>query len=192
MEPPGEGVEIRVVSTAVHADVIVPLVTVDFNWLEHFPHELFQGDVRFATHVAVGWGDRGFYLETPTWAELKLSTALRALLWPTASCFHVTMTRADQWLGKGRLIRISPARYRELVEYILSGLIRDAQGRVTVVPGIAHGDSDIFLEARGRYHCLNTCNSWVGRAMRRAGIRVPWFTPLPKSMFLWLPKDSEG
>jgi hypothetical protein len=32
-----------------------------------------------------------------------------------------------------------------------------------------------------------TCNCWVGEAMRSAGIRTAWFTPLPKTVFLYLP-----
>jgi uncharacterized protein (TIGR02117 family) len=189
-EPAEEGIEIRVISTAVHADVIVPLVSDEFDWLELFPHDLFQGDTRFATHVAIGWGDRGFFLETPTWADLTFSTAVRALLWPTDSCIHVTMTRAEYWRDEGRSIRISREQYRKVVEFILSSLKWDREGRVILVQGITYDDDDVFVEARGRYHCLNTCNSWVGRAMRHAGIRTPWLTPMPKTMFLWLPKKT--
>lgn len=189
-EPSPEGIEIRVVSTAVHADVIVPLVTDEFDWLEPFPRDLFPGDTHFATHAAIGWGDRGFFLETPTWDDLTLATAARALLWPTDSCVHVTMTRSESWRGQGRTVRISPRQYRDLVEFIRDSLVRDAGGRVRVIPEITYGNQDVFVEAHGRYHCLNTCNSWVGRAMRRAGIKTPWLTPLPRSMFLWLPPDT--
>jgi uncharacterized protein (TIGR02117 family) len=185
-----EGIEIRVISTAVHADLIVPLVSEEIEWLEHFPRELFAGDTGFATHVAIGWGDRGFYLETPTWADLTFSTAARALLWPTDSCLHVTLTRGEYWRDRGRVVRISRAQYREMAEFVLSQLKRGPRGEVLVVPEITYGEDDVFLEARGRYHALNTCNSWAGRAMRSAGIRVPWLTPLPRTMFLWLPGDA--
>lgn len=188
-EPAPEGIEIRIVSTAVHADVIVPLVTDEFDWLRLFPRDLFRADTHFATHAAIGWGDRGFFLETPTWDDLTLSTAARALLWPTDSCVHVTMTRAERWRGQGRTVRISRQQYRKLVEFILDSLVRDADGSVRVIPEITYGNHDLFVEARGRYHCLHTCNSWVGQAMRQAGIKTPWLTPLPRTMFLWLPPD---
>jgi len=31
--------------------------------------------------LAFGWGDKGFYLNTPTWADLKFSTAVKAAFW---------------------------------------------------------------------------------------------------------------
>lgn len=190
-EPASEGIEIRIISTAVHADLIVPLVSEVIDWREHFPHSLFAADTRSATHIAIGWGERNFFLETPTWADLTASTAIQALLWPSDTCMHVTMTRAEYWRQQGRSVRISSEQYRELVTYILGYLRRDAQQRLIVVPEITYGDHDVFLEARGRYHALNTCNSWVGRAMDRAGICTPWLTPLPKTMFLWLPAEPE-
>jgi uncharacterized protein (TIGR02117 family) len=185
-EPTENGIEIRIISTAVHADVIVPLVSDEFDWLELFPHRLFLADTSFATHLAIGWGDRGFFLETPTWADLTFATAVRALLWPTDSCLHVTMTRMEYWRDEGRSIHISSQQYRQLVEFILRDIKLDEDGRIIVISGITYGNDDLFVEAQGRYHALNTCNSWAGRAMRRAGIRTPWLTPLPRTMFLWL------
>jgi uncharacterized protein (TIGR02117 family) len=185
-----EGIELRIISTSVHADLIMPLVSEEIDWREHFPIELTAGDTSYATHVAIGWGDRGFYLNTPTWDDLTLGTALQALFWPSESCVHVTMTRGEYWRDEGQMVRISRHQYRELADFILRQLKRNEQGDVIVVPDITYGEDDFFLEAHGRYHALNTCNSWVGRAMRQAGIRVPWLTPLPRTMFLWLPEES--
>ena len=40
--------------------------------------------------ISIGWGDKGFYLDTPTWAELKLSTALIAGFGLGNAALHIT------------------------------------------------------------------------------------------------------
>ena len=48
---------------------------------------------------------------------------------------------------------------------------RDEQSRpVRLAPGL-YGAS-WFYSARNRYHLLNTCNTWVARALRAAGLDV--------------------
>ena len=76
---PDEGIELFLVSNPVHADIIVPRSTAVIDWNERFDREHFEGDISKATHIAFGWGDRGFFLETETWDDLKVSTAANAL-----------------------------------------------------------------------------------------------------------------
>jgi uncharacterized protein (TIGR02117 family) len=182
-----DGVEIFVTSTAIHGDVVVPIRNEVVDWGEHLPARCFSGDVRKATHVAFGWGDKGFYINTPTWDDLKASTVLRALFWPDDSCMHVVMKERDDISSGGKAVRISAEQYQRLVEFIRDSFRTDADGRFQLIEGAAYHSSDAFFEAHGSYHCLNTCNCWVGRALRTAGLRCGWFTPLPKTTFLYLP-----
>jgi hypothetical protein len=41
-------------------------------------------------YLAFGWGDKGFYLNTPEWADLKVSTALNAAFGLSSSAIHST------------------------------------------------------------------------------------------------------
>lgn len=184
-KPPSDGVEMFVVSNPVHADVVLPIETDVVNWRDHFPADHFRGDTSGATHIAIGWGDQGFYIETPTWADLRISTATNALFWQSETCLHVTYTRAD-YLGKdARSVSISADQYERLVRYIDATLEKR-----TPIPNAAYGSSDAFYEAEGNYHCFNTCNNWVGDGLEAAGVRTGWFTPLPKSVFMYLPKSA--
>ena len=74
-----DGIKLYVVSNAVHADIIVPTTTSVVDWYATFGNAKFTKDVSDQSHVAFGWGDRGFFLETETWDDLKLSTAANAL-----------------------------------------------------------------------------------------------------------------
>ncbi len=71
--------QILVVSNPIHTDLAFPL---DEETLARFPFLEAAGlPVRhpLARWVIFGWGGRSFYLETPTWAELKPLPVLRSL-----------------------------------------------------------------------------------------------------------------
>ena len=186
-QPTADGIEIIVVSNAVHADVVIPLVTESMDWRKRFPPKLFTGDVSAATHVAIGWGDRGFFLETPTWADFKFSTAANALLLPSTTCMHVAMTRAESVREYGRSVRISAEQYQKMVAFIESSFELDQEG-IKLIEGERYGRTDCFFDAKGRYHALNTCNCWVGRAISAAGLKTGWLTPLPHTVAIYFPK----
>jgi uncharacterized protein (TIGR02117 family) len=192
-QPTPDGVEVVFTSTAVHADVVLPIANQTVDWREHLPAKCFAGDVSRATQVRFGWGNKQFYIATPTWGDLKVSTVLEALFWPSESCMHVVMERRQD-LASGRAVRISVEQYERLVRFVKESFVEDEGGRFVLIEGAAYGPRDAFFEAHGRYHCFNTCNCWVGRAMRASGIRCGWFTPLPKTVLLYLPDshDSAG
>ena len=185
--PDGEGVEIFLVSNPVHSDIVLPIRTETIDWSETFPPDSFTGDTRFATHISIGWGDKGFYIETPEWADLKLSTAANALFWNSDCGLHVSVNQGSYSKENSRSVRISEEQYSALVEFIQESLKRDEDGSAILINDAAYGHSDAFFEAHGNYHCLNTCNSWTGAAMRAAGIRTARLTPLPRTIFLYLP-----
>ena len=186
-KPTADGIEIFVVSNPVHADVVLPIVTEVIDWREFFPTSLFPSDVSGATHVAIGWGDRGFFLETPTWDDLKASTAAHALLWPSSTCLHVDFVTKSGIGSNHRSVSISTDQYTSLTKFIQTSFLRDAEGRPSLIEGVSYYDTDAFFEAHGTYHCFNTCNCWVGGALKAAGVRVPWFSPMPKTVFMYLP-----
>ena len=52
-EPTADGVEIMVISTAIHADLVLPIRNETVDWSLHLPSSDFKGDVSRATHVAI-------------------------------------------------------------------------------------------------------------------------------------------
>ena len=183
-----EGIEIFVVSNAVHADIVIPLSTSECNWADDFSPECFPSGQLDESHLAIGWGDKGFFIDTPTWADLKLSTASQALFWPSDTCLHVqACSPADLPVG-ARSVKLSSAQYQRLVEYIRRSFERDAAGRVIQIEHAHYGQADAFFEAHGIYHCFNTCNCWIGDALQEAGVRTGWFTPMPKTVYWYMPR----
>ena len=61
---------IYVVSNGVHTDLCLPAQTEYCDWHRLLDPSLFEQHNAGFEYVSIGWGDKGFYLETPTWACL--------------------------------------------------------------------------------------------------------------------------
>jgi len=171
-EPPA--VEAYVMSNGVHTDLVFPARSHAFDWTAVFPPGDAPAVPPDAEFIAIGWGDRAFYLDTPTWADLTLRNAVGALFGSQGALLHVTWLRRAQLQGAVWHLPLSAPQYDTLVRHVLDTL---PGPQAVPVAGAHYGPEDAFYEARGRYHLLETCNTWTGRGLRRAGVRVSRWTP---------------
>src|SRR5437868_2013363 len=72
--PGGSDVKIFILTNGVHTDIVVPVKTGVIDWSESIMYRYTSSNDTTAQLIAFGWGDKGFYLETPTWSDLKFST----------------------------------------------------------------------------------------------------------------------
>ena len=169
------GIEAYVISNGVHTDIVMPLAAAGIDWRAHFPPADARAAPADAAFVAIGWGDRAFYLNTPTWADLTLRRAVDAALGRNAALLHVTwLTRAQMPPGATWRVPLSRPQYQRLADDLRAML---PGGRAVRVAGAGYADNDAFYEATGRYHLFETCNTWTGRLLRRAGVPVAAWTP---------------
>ena len=182
---PENGIDLYIVSDPFHADIIVPLKSEQADWSKEFENASFKTSFDEVTHIAFGWGDQEFFLATPTWDDLKVSTAAHALLIPTPSCAHVKLLGPNEIKDTAR-VTITADQYRDLIAFIKQTLKKDNQHRFKQIGNHSHSDDDAFFEAHGHYHLLNTCNSWVGRGLKAAGVRVPLLSPMPSTPMMYI------
>ncbi len=175
-----EGVTIYFASGTVHTDIVVPLRNDVFDWWTVLPADAFPTGMGYGTHAAMGWGDRGFFMETPEWGDLKVTTAANAMLWPSRPCMHVWLTRPEWFVDGVPSVTITEAQYRELVDFLLTGYALDDEKIAVSITLPGYDDHDAFFVSHGWYHGLNTCNTWTAKAIRAAGITAPRYTTLPK------------
>src|SRR3954463_856759 len=71
-------VTIYIKTNRVHTDIVVPVKNDQFDWSKdvQFANTISKDSIE--KYVAFGWGDKGFYLETPTWGDLTFNTAFKA------------------------------------------------------------------------------------------------------------------
>ena len=184
-QEPKEGVTIFLRTNGVHTWIVVPTVTPEMDWRPYSPGTHLK-DPRWGAgnYLALGYGNRTFYLETPTWGDLTMRNAFLAAFGQGRSLVHADHThdpRPNEWQ---RPLRITRDQYRRLAAHIARSFQRDAAGRTMPVLGRGYSDSDMFYEAVGGYNAFYTCNSWTGESLRAAGIKAGLWTPLSQSI-MW-------
>ncbi len=176
-------VDLYVLSNGVHTDIVMPVQFNDRCWYDYFPLSDFEENDSSLQFISMGWGDKGFYLETPTWADLKFSTAFKAAFWMSTCAMHVTYREKAPVPGeKCKKIRVSKTVYETLCKAILSDFSL-SNGDPMLIDHPGYGFTDRFYEARGTYNLFNTCNVWTGDKLSSAGIRVAPWTPFDWGVF---------
>ncbi len=185
--PPDRGVQLFVVSNGVHTDFLVPVRTPTVDWTQHLPTEWFERVERSCPYVVFGWGDKGFYLETPTWNELKLATAFKAAFFLGSSAMHVSYLDYQPAVSDAcRRLTVSPEQYAKLVEYLLASFQHDAASRLRLIDHAGYTTHDRFFEATGTYSLIHTCNAWTGSGLDAIGVKTGVWTPFAWDVLRYL------
>lgn len=176
------GIQIFIKSNGVHTDIIMPAVTRNNNWFDFLPSKDFEKVSEDYKYISIGWGDKGFYLNTPEWKDLTFSTAFNAAFGLSETAMHVTylyyMPIENQ---KCKSIFIHADKYQLLIEQIKKSFELKEKKTIAILhPG--YSKQDCFYEANGTYHIFNTCNVWTGKMLKSAGIRTGVWTPFEKGV----------
>jgi len=175
---PGNDITVYLLSNGVHTDIVVPVNTAHINWSKIVKYENTTGKDTTAPWVGFGWGDKGFYLQTPTWDDLTFPVAFRAVTGLSSSAIHATFHKRLVENEKCKSIRLSNGEYQRLINYILAGFKRAPSGEVIhIVTDANYGTNDAFYEGLGNYHLFHTCNTWTNNALKSAGLKASWWTP---------------
>lgn len=178
---PGNDVQIGLLYGPIHVDFLLPATDATREALAFAQ----AGGVRVrgsdVGYFIVGWGARDFYTSTPEWADMTARATMRAIT-GDASVLRVDTVPANIAFDQIPQLGLSSAQYAALLAEIAATAPPDALG--LEVQG--HRATSGFVEARGRFHILRTCNTWVGRVLRAGGVRMGAWTPTPYSVRLSL------
>ncbi|WP_073294708.1 TIGR02117 family protein [Chryseobacterium polytrichastri] len=177
-------IPIYIYTNGVHTDIVMPVKNDMQDWSKKIPFANTKSKKTDYNYIGVGWGDKGFYLDTPTWADLKFSTAFKAAFWLGESAMHCTyyktMTEADDC----KIIMISRSQYKKLVQFVNDKFDKDQNGNFILIPTNAvYSDNDAFYDAQGKYSFLYTCNTWSNNALKAAGQKAAFWTPTDAGIF---------
>lgn len=172
------GVRIYIEDNGIHTGIVLPAG----RWGDLIRPGHFA-DPRYARHGwrSFGWGDRAFYVETPTWSDVRPLTVLRAAIGSERTVMHVDAVPEPR-VGDGvRAVTLSADEYARLLAFVRASFAGGA-------PVHGYGAWDAFYPARGTYSAVRTCNAWTGEALRHAGVRMGAWTPFPSTVMRWLPR----
>ncbi len=179
---PDDGVEIMLASNGIHTEIIMPLANDVIDWRGVFPLRDIHAASRPYTHVSVSWGERAFFLETPTWADVSPATVISAMTGGDG-VVHVAWYVRPAPDPHVRPLRVSRENYEALVTEIKAQLALP-EARKAYRGYAAH---DVFYDAIGTYHVGNTCNQWTSDRLAASGIKTGQWTPMAGGVMKWVP-----
>jgi uncharacterized protein (TIGR02117 family) len=156
-------------TNGIHLGIVLPISAMKDELIEGL--EIAISD----KYLSFGWGDKNFYLNTPTWGDLTFANAFRAAFLKSATLLHVTRFKEKQpdWLA----INISADALNELNNYLLNSFQLDDNGMKIILSNKGYSNMDDFYFAKGNYSLFNTCNTWVNTGFKRSGIKACLWTP---------------
>lgn len=177
-------VELYILTNGVHTDLVLPVRTSQIDWSQKLPFKNTKGQKTDFRYIAFGWGDKGFYLDTPTWSQLKFSTAFKAAFWLSDSAMHCTYYKQMKEGNDCKKMMLTEQQYQDLIQFLDSRFDKDAAGHYILVPTNAvYGDDDAFYDAKGSYNFTYTCNTWANDGLKVAGQKAALWTATDFGIF---------
>lgn len=176
--------DIYILTNGMHTDLVVPVKSAQYDWSTLISMQDTRSKRTDFKYLSIGWGDKGFYLDTPTWSQLKFSTAFKAAFWLSESAMHCTFYKT-MTEGKDCVkISITTAQYERLIHFIQRKFDYDKNGKVIFIPTNAvYGNNDAFYDAKGKYNFLDTCNTWANDGLKVAGQKAALWTAADFGIF---------
>lgn len=187
-EAPADGVQIMVESNGVHTAIVMPVVTQDVDWRRVFPSTAVPANGQLPTHVSVGWGEREVFMNTPTWGDLKATTALRVAFMGGTAVMRVANYVRPAPGPNHRPVMISRAGYVRMARAIMASL--PANGDVPHQPMRGVSTPDAYYDALGHYTLANSCNTWTGDRLADGGLPMGWWTPFAGGVMRWVEEPA--
>jgi len=176
-EPADGPIILAILANPYHSDLLMPAA----DWR---PYLDIPDDAR---SVAFGWGDRTFYLETPTIADFKLTNALTALRGSDEAVMHVGWFSLPFSGPDVHVLRVTEEQKEKLLTYLRAAFLEGADGRPQRLDHAGYGEADAFYRARGHWSPIVTCNEFLARGLRAAGIRTGIWSPFTNGLTTHLP-----
>ena len=176
-------VTIYMKSDGIHTDFVLPVKNELKNWDRTFHFDNAKNVDSTFKYISIGWGDQGFFLNTPQWSDLTFSTAFNACFYLGKSAIHTNYLKELDFHFKYVEFKISKREYKILCRYIENSLKVSKNNSPICIKGRGYWDSDAFYESNGSYGLFNTCNSWINTGLNTAGLKACLWSPLNSGIF---------
>ena len=161
-----------------HVDFLLPVNNGVYDWRQFLDLETMGrdagGDYRY---LKFGWGDRDFYMNTPSLDKIQIPRLLRTLFMPgNPTALHVNGTQALPNKSDHGMtcVGLTKSEYVELVNYLQRSFRNGKPDRIQ--DGFA--ESAGFYEGTGTYSIAHTCNNWVADGLDRVNVTTPLWSGL--------------
>lgn len=166
-EPENDTIFIQ--TNGVHLSIILEINQIDAQLLKDLKKNPQDRYFSFA------WGDKNFYLNTPTWRDLTFKNAFIALFLKSPTLIHVSRYQnlESDWV----VVPLNKKQLQKLNKYLNESFYLDSQHQKITVEQQLYSSYDNFYEANGNYSLFKTCNSWVNTAFKESDLNCSLWTP---------------
>lgn len=178
---------VLLMKSGIHVDFIFPISNDIKDWEEEFSVKNTKNKDSIFQQIAIGWGSKDFYVNTPTWNDLTLKIFLISNLGLGSSAIHIKYFNED--LPKDSKIislKLNKKQYTQLILYIENSLLRDKENNSLLIrpknPKVLL-NNDSYYDANSTYSLLNTCNTWVNSGLKACGQKACLWTPDADGIF---------
>jgi len=122
--------------------------------------------------IDIGWGDEEFYQHPDFDAEL----AFKALFYNTPSTLRIEgigISKESYFNISEIVIKIviTQEQLERILIFISNTVYRDSNGNPVLLSERGLGRVK-FFKANGEYYLFNTCNTWLARGLKQAGVNI--------------------
>ena len=185
--------KIYVAGEPMHVNLIFPVQNQAFDWSQFLPVGQIGRDAQPSyRYLKFGWGDRDFYMNTPNWSEVKISSVLRSLFMPGNPAALYVEGYAElphEQNVKLKCVGVNQKDYLQLVSFIKASFQQTAQGQPIRMQAATATSG--FYEATGHYSILKTCNTWAAEGLDTANIQTPLWSGLASAVIRQIPNSCE-
>jgi len=174
--------QIYIASNGVHLDLIVSRQYLTPKLLKTL--EL----PAWVSHIAFGWGDKEFYINTPTWSDLKFRTTVKALFLDSESAIHITWI--NQEYQGWTVVALCDIQLQLLIEYLDETFKKSPSNNIVEIEASGYTQYDKFYEAIGSFNGIRTCNNWVNEALKAAKVKTSIWSPFDQGVLYQVKKNT--
>ena len=181
-QKPKNGVPIFVETNGVHVSLILPTAAAGEDLSDLIRAEHMTNPDLYGTHFMIGWGHGAVYRNAQTWGDVRSGDIGLAIIGSDDTTLHIYHLINPQPSSIRKEFRVTEVQYRTIVSEVRASFKLN-NGRSTAYT--AYGPNNLFYDSVGHYSALNTCNEWTANVLRKAGVRVGVWTPMPGGVMRW-------
>ena len=175
---------IYILTKGVPTDIVIPVKTAFIDWSLLVQYQHAKSAHCTHNYIAMAWGDNGFFLQTPTWADLKFSVADKVAMGWRTTAMHTTYHRTVTERESCNKIMTSRAQNHKLVAHISDSHPKNANKRFTTINiHENYNQTDSFYEAKVSYSRLTACNSRANNTLKVTGTKACLWTAVASTIF---------
>ena len=131
----------------------------------------------------IGGGHKRVYRNAQSWSDVQSADIASAIIGSKETTLHIYHLIDPRPAPHRKRFLVSQRQFQGIIASIRSTFRLTSDGRSTAHP--AYAPDNLFYDSTGHYSAYTTCNEWTGEVLRKAGVRMGIWTPMPGGVMRW-------